>query len=149
MGSWSKNQPESIVLPWIRKYGCTDFYVLFCLAALIFRHRQNLHVLICSCARRPGFYIPELVGIGFQTVHEDRVTRQMVWTQGWHLIQTVWIDGKSVCRNKAQQFQTSNSYWVLIVKLDTWYIYLDFGLFGLPGFAIFKQENQGKVRQTT
>ena len=41
MGSWSKNQPESIVLPWIRKYGCTDFYVLFCLAALTFRHRQN------------------------------------------------------------------------------------------------------------
>ena len=41
MGSWSKNQPESIVLPCIRKYGCTDFYVLFCLAALIFRHWQN------------------------------------------------------------------------------------------------------------
>ena len=41
MGSRSKNQPESIVLPWIRKYGWTDFYVLFCLAALIFQHRQN------------------------------------------------------------------------------------------------------------
>ena len=41
MGYWSKNQPENIVLPWIRKYGCSDFYVLFCLAALIFQHRQN------------------------------------------------------------------------------------------------------------
>ena len=42
MGSWSKNQPESIVLPWIRKYGFADFYVIFCLAALIFQHRQKL-----------------------------------------------------------------------------------------------------------
>ena len=41
MGSWSKNQLEHILLPWIRKYECTDFYVLFCLAALIFRHRKN------------------------------------------------------------------------------------------------------------
>ena len=41
MGSWSKDQPENILLPWIRKYGCTDVYVLFCLAALIFRHQQN------------------------------------------------------------------------------------------------------------
>ena len=37
MGSWSKNHPGHILLPWIRKYGCTEFYVLFCLAALIFR----------------------------------------------------------------------------------------------------------------
>ena len=31
-----------IVLPWIKKYGCTDFYVFFCLAALIFWHRQKI-----------------------------------------------------------------------------------------------------------
>ena len=41
MGLWSKNQAEIIVLPWIKKYGGTDFYVLFCLAALIFRHQQT------------------------------------------------------------------------------------------------------------
>ena len=41
MGSSSKNQLENILLPWIRKYGFTDFYVLFCLVALIFQHGQN------------------------------------------------------------------------------------------------------------
>ena len=41
MGSWSKNQPGNILLPWIRKYGCTACYVFFCLAVLIFQHRQN------------------------------------------------------------------------------------------------------------
>ena len=61
MGYWSKNQPENIVLPWIRKYGWTDFNVLFCLAALIFRHRQNFsprglvfHDRLDTLDRRPG-----------------------------------------------------------------------------------------------
>ena len=55
MGCWSElhgldgllNQAENIVLPWVRKYGWTDFYVLFCLAALIFRHLQNFYFGIC------------------------------------------------------------------------------------------------------
>ena len=39
--SWSKDQPEKILLPWIWKYGCAVFNVLFCLVTLIFQHRQN------------------------------------------------------------------------------------------------------------